>query len=239
MRSLHDTSAKNHLYCPIYINYNTAKLIFFLLPMTCILRIDSSSRIENSHSRQLTDYWQTTWLKKYPDDRIVTRDLAQTPLPHLTDIEIAGFYTPPEQQSAAMKTATALSDQLIAELQGADILLLSVPMYNFSVPSALKAWIDQIVRIGQTFAYDGSNFEGLVRVKRAHIICAYGSGGYLAGGSFADFNFLEPYLQGLFSFLGIKEIEFFQLQGTTGEPQAIAEQTKQVQQAIAQAIAAV
>ncbi|MEM6611423.1 MAG: NAD(P)H-dependent oxidoreductase [Cyanobacteria bacterium P01_C01_bin.72] len=204
--------------------------------MAYILRIDSSSRIANSHSRQLADHFQTTWLEKYPEDQVVVRDLAKTPLPHLTDLAIAGFYTPPEQQSPAMKTETALSDQLIAELQGADTLLLSVPMYNFSVPSALKAWIDQIVRIGETFAYDGTNFTGLVKVKRAYIICAYGAGGYLQGGSFAGFNFLEPYLQGLFSFLGIKEIEFFHLQGTTGDAKAIAANTEQTQQTISQTI---
>jgi FMN-dependent NADH-azoreductase len=205
--------------------------------MTSILRIDSSSRIEGSHSRELADYFQATWLKKYPDDQVIIRDVVKNPAPHIADLTIAGFYTPPEQQTEAMKQAIALSNELIDELQSADVLLLSVPMYNFSVPSALKAWIDQIVRIGSTFAYDGTNFTGLVTVKRAYVICAYGASGYTDGGAFSAFNFLEPYLKGLLSFLGIGEIQFFNLQATTGNELTVIDNTSQIKAAIDQAIA--
>ena len=207
--------------------------------MTRILRIDSSSRIKGSHSRKLADYFQTTWLEKYPQDRVVVRDLVTTQLPHLSDMAITGFYTPQEQQTKAMHVATALSDELIDELQSADILLLSVPMYNFSVPSALKAWIDQIVRIGKTFSYDGTNFAGLVTVKSAYIICTYGSSGYVNGGAFSEFNFLEPYLKGLLSFLGIGEVQFFHLQGTTADEATLATNTKNIEQAISQTISSI
>ncbi|MEN9518278.1 MAG: hypothetical protein RLZZ381_866 [Cyanobacteriota bacterium] len=204
--------------------------------MTQILRIDSSSRVEGSHSRELADYFQTVWLKKYPEDRLIVRDVVKNPAPHIGDLTIAGFYTPPEQQTEAMKQAIALSDELIDELQSADVLLLSVPMYNFSVPSALKAWIDQIVRIGQTFAYDGQNFTGLVTVKRAYVICAYGASGYTDGGAFSAFNFLEPYLKGLLNFLGIGEIQFFNLQATTGDESIVIDNTSQIRAAIERAI---
>jgi FMN-dependent NADH-azoreductase len=146
--------------------------------MTRLLRIDSSSRLEGSHSRELADYFQNTWCKKYPDDQVIDRDIVKNPVPHIADLTIAGFYTPQAQQTEAMKQAIALSDELIEELQSADVLLLSVSMYNFSVPSSLKAWIDQIVRIGRTFDYDGTNFTELVSVKRAYVICAYGASGY-------------------------------------------------------------
>ncbi|MGL5078383.1 MAG: FMN-dependent NADH-azoreductase, partial [Waterburya sp.] len=142
--------------------------------MAKILRIDSSSRLQGSHSRELADYFQAIWLEKYPSDQVIVRDLVKTPVPHIADIAIAGFYTPKDQHTDAMTSATALSDELIGELQSADVLLISVPMYNFTVPSAFKAWVDQIVRIGHTFAYDGTNFTGLVTVKRAYVICAYG-----------------------------------------------------------------
>ncbi|MEL6494801.1 MAG: NAD(P)H-dependent oxidoreductase [Cyanobacteria bacterium J06623_7] len=204
--------------------------------MTRILRIDSSSRTENSHSRQLADYFQTMWQQKHPDTQIVVRDLIQTPIPHLSDTAIAGFYTPAEQQTPAMQQETAISNELVKELQSSDILLVSVPMYNFSLPAALKAWIDQIVRIGETFAYDGTNFTGLVKVKRAYIICTYGSSGYVNGGAFSALNFLEPYLQGLLSFLGIKEIKFFHLQGTTADEATVKSNTQEVQKAIAETI---
>ena len=204
--------------------------------MTQLLRIDSSSRFSGSHTRQLADYFQTSWLAKQPQDRVVVRDVIKNPLPHLSDSAIAGFYTPEEQQTPAMQEAVALSDELIAELQSAEVLLLSAPMYNFSVPSALKAWIDQIVRIGKTFSYDGTNFAGLVKVKSAYIICTYGSSGYVDGGGFASMNFVEPYLQSLLGFLGIEQIQFFHLQGTTADPATVAANTQAVQQAIDKSI---
>lgn len=207
--------------------------------MTRILRIDSSSRLEGSHSRELADYFQNTWCKKYPDDRVTVRDVVKNPAPHIADLTIAGFYTPQPQQTEAMKQAIALSDELIDELQSADVLLLSVPMYNFSVPSALKAWIDQIVRIGRTFAYDGTNFTGLVTVKRAYVICAYGASGYTDDGAFSAFNFLEPYLKGLLSFLGIENIQFFNLQATTGDESIVIDNTSQIRREIDRAISAI
>lgn len=206
--------------------------------MTQILRIDSSSRLQGSHSRGLADYFQSTWINRYPDDEIVIRDLVKTPIPHISDVTIAGYYTPTEKQTEAMKIATKLSDKLISELQSSDILLLSVPMYNFSVPSALKAWIDQIVRINRTFAYDGTNFSGLVTVKRVYVICAYGASGYTNDGPFSAFNFLQPYLTSLFSFLGIPEIEFFNIQATTSDETMVMSNTNQVKKAIDDAIAA-
>lgn len=207
--------------------------------MTRILRIDSSSRIEDSHTRKLADYFQTTWLDKYPQDLIVKRDLVKTQLPHLSNTAIAGFYTPEEQQTLEMKQAIALSDELVEELQSVNILLISVPIYNFSVPSALKAWIDQVVRIGKTFAYDGTNFAGLVKVKQAYIICAYGSSGYVNGGAFSSLNFLEPYLEGLFNFLGIENIQFFHLQGTAADEATVAANTKNAEQEIVKTISAI
>eukprot|EP00903_Cladosiphon_okamuranus_P002460 g2458.t1 len=113
-----------------------------------------------------------------------------------------------------MRSATALSDELIAEIQQSDTLLLAVPIYNFSIPAALKAWIDQIMRIGHTFSMDENGFQGLVKARRAVIVCAYGSEGYLVKEPFAAANFLEPYLNFLFTFLGIETIEFVHVQGT-------------------------
>lgn len=92
--------------------------------MTRILRIDSSSRIQGSHSRELVDYFQTAWINKYPDCEVIVRDVVKNPAPHISDLTITGFYTPPEQQTEAMKNAIALSDELIDELQSADVVLL-------------------------------------------------------------------------------------------------------------------
>lgn len=205
--------------------------------MTTILRIDSSSRTAESRSRELGDHFERAWLAHHPGDRFLRRDLVAQPIAHITDATIAGFYAAAGQLSATQRAATALSDELIAELQSAEVLLLTVPMYNFSVPSGLKAWIDQIVRTGKTFSYDGTNFSGLVRVRYAYIFCAYGAGGYTDGGPFSAFNFLESYLKSLFGFLGIPDVQFFAIQGTTLDLANVANSLVRTKQRIDSAVA--
>jgi FMN-dependent NADH-azoreductase len=99
---------------------------------------------------------------------------------------------------------------------------VTTPIYNFSVPSALKAWIDQIVRIGHTFSYDGKSFAGMVTGKRAYVICAYGAGGYLGNGPMAAYDYLKPYLTLLLNFLGIQEVRFFSVEATTMDEATVA-----------------
>ncbi|KHD08035.1 hypothetical protein PN36_08145 [Candidatus Thiomargarita nelsonii] len=189
--------------------------------MTKLLRIDASSRIKHSHSRQMADYFQKKWLANNPNDEIILRDIIKNPLPHLTDETIAGFYS----EQPAMKAATALSDQLVKELMLADVLLISTPMYNFSVPSALKAWIDHIVRIGYTFNFDpDKGYEGLVTGKKAYIITACGA--VFSDEAMIPLNFLEPYLKTLLGFLGISEVEFFPLEGTDSDEAAFERSKK-------------
>lgn len=122
----------------------------------------------------------------------------------------------------SLRAATHLSDSLIAELHAADTLLLAVPIYNFTIPASLKCWIDQVVRIGQTFTYEAGSFKGQTKTRRAVEICAYGSQGYLPGEPFEQANFLEPYLRFLFSFLGIAEVEIISVKATTADPKTVA-----------------
>lgn len=206
-------------------------------PMTHILRIDSSSRIEGSHSRELADFFQQTWLAKHPSDSFVIRDVMEPAIPHVDAVAIAGFQTPADQRTEAMTQAVALSDQLIAELKQADVLLISTPMYNFSIPSALKAWVDQIVRQGQTFAMDDSGgFSGLLTTQKAFIVSAYGAGGYHDGGPFSALNFVTPYLQGLLGFLGITDIQCFAAEGMMAAPDDRATTLENIKKQMQQAI---
>jgi FMN-dependent NADH-azoreductase len=208
--------------------------------MTRILRIDASSRRDEAHSRELANLFLSRWLAREPDAEIMQRDLAEAPVPHIASETIQGYYTPAEQMTAALKTATALSDRLIAELVDADVLLIATPMYNFSVPSALKAWIDQIVRIGRTFSYDGKDFAGLLPGKRAFVMVAYGAGGYLDGGPFAAADFVQPYLRFLLGFLGISDVTFVAIEQTTADAATIAagraEAAKQIDATVAAAM---
>lgn len=205
--------------------------------MQTILRVDASSRTKASQSRALGDYFESVWLQQKPGDQVVRRDAVENLIPHIASQTITGFYTPAEKFTGELRTATALSDRLIGELRAADVLLITVPIYNFSIPSALKAWIDQIVRIGHTFAYDGKSFTGLVTGKRAYIICAYGAGGYLGSGPLASYDFLKPYLTLILSFLGIQDIRFFAVEGTTLDEATVVANVDKVKQETASAIA--
>lgn len=205
--------------------------------MTYLLRLDSSARAQGSHSRDLADYFQTRWTDAYPDGKITVRDVTNPAIPHVTQDMITAFQSSPDQQTTAMKEVCAVSDQLIAELKAADYLLISVPMYNFSVPSTLKAWIDQIVRDGETFTMSGESFAGLLQTKKAFICTAYGAAGYREGGPFSGINFLEPYLQCLLGFLSVQGFQFFAAENMMAGPE-VQEQVKagakaEIEQAIA------
>ena len=190
--------------------------------MAQLLRIDSSARLTDSHSRRLADEIEAAWLSCHPASRIVRRDLVREPLPHIADSTIAGYYTPDDQHTAETRAATALSDALIGELLDADAVLISAPMYNFSIPSSLKAWIDQIVRLNRTFGVDPEKgLFGLLDGKPVFVACAYGAAGYLDGGPYAAMNFHKPYLRSLFGFLGLTNITFFTLEGSSVDPAAL------------------
>ena len=141
--------------------------------MATLLRIDASARKSESISRALADQVHAQWAKANPNGRIITRDLAKLSLPHITETTIRGFYA--SEMNTELKSATRLSDELIDELLAADEILLSTPMYNFSVPSSLKAYIDQIVRINRTFAVADGQLQGLVPDKRVYLVLAEGA----------------------------------------------------------------
>lgn len=199
--------------------------------MTQLLRINSSSRQEGSHTASVADAFELEFQRKNPDCRVITRNVADGSIPFIAQKTIEGFYSPQENLPVDLKQATALSDELIEEVQSSDTMLLAVPIYNFSIPAALKAWIDQVMRIGHTFAMDETGLHGLAKTRRAVIVCAFGSEGYLAGEPFSEANFVQPYLKFLFSFLGIKEIEFLNVQGTaTATPEQIADRLETAKQ---------
>lgn len=185
--------------------------------MATLLRIDSSARTSGSQSRELADHLEAKLIESMQVDQIVRHDLAvQTPS-LLNSQAITGFFSEPDQIDGDLQAATAESDALIEQLQAADMLLLSVPIYNFGVPASLKAWIDQIVRINHTFAYDGSTFTGLAKPSRVYVVCAYGANGYLNGGPLSGADFVKPYLEFLFGFLGIADVLVVGVEGTSGD----------------------
>jgi FMN-dependent NADH-azoreductase len=201
--------------------------------MKTMFRLDSSARQEGSFSRQIGNHIEQVWAAHNPQSAIARRDLATNPIAPLENQTIAGFYA--KTLTSELQAATAQSDALIGELQHADVLLLTTPMYNFSIPGGLKNWLDQIVRIGKTFSFDGSGFQGMLENKTAYVAIAYGASGYSAGEAFAAANFVKPYLQFVLGFVGISNVVFFELQATsTNTPEATNSALEQVKAQIDQ-----
>ena len=182
--------------------------------MTHILRIDSSARTEGSISRGLAD----KLIGNHPNAQITTRDLAQG-IPHLDADWTRATFTPPEARSDIDNAALALSDEIVAEVQAADLIVISAATYNFSIPSTLKAWIDHLTRAGVTFRYgEDGNPEGQLTGKRVIILVA--SGGTQVG---SPFDFATPYLKFVLGFLGITDVDVISAQGADGLAAAEAE----------------
>lgn len=167
-----------------------------------VLRVDASARHEVSTTRQLTDALIDALRERHGRLPVITRDLALSPPPLLDADWIAANTTEPQARTAAQRAALAYSDQLIAELMAADVVILGVPVYNFGVPAALKAWIDLVARARVTFRYSENGPQGLLKGKRAYVVLA--SGGVAAGG---PTDFASGYLRQLLGFLGITDVE--------------------------------
>lgn len=142
------------------------------------------------------------WRAAHPDGEVVVRDLAETELPFVTAPWLRAYFTPADQQSAEMKDALRLSDELVAELLAAEHLVIATPVYNYNVPAALKAWIDHIVRKGLTLGFDG---KGLVTDKRATLLLASG-GVYGEGSPIRDRDIATHYLRLILGVLGISDV---------------------------------
>lgn len=175
--------------------------------MTTLLRIDASSRHDGSWSRRFGDEL-AAHLKP---SRTIHRDLTKMPTPHISVETIGAFFSDPAGYGAAERKVTALSDELLAEISAADDIVITTPMYNFGVPSALKAWIDQVIRIGRTFSFDGQSFGGLVKNKRAFLVIAYGAAGY--DGDLKPADFVTPYLTFILNFIGITDVTVIPVEG--------------------------
>lgn len=181
--------------------------------MAHILHLNASPRGSASHSRQISGELVQTWLQAHPEDTITVRDLGHQAIPHVSEEFIGAMYTPAEARTPFQVETLKLSDELIGELQAADIYVFGVPMYNFSVPSVFKAYIDQIARVGVTFT---PSYEGLLKNKKAIFVTARGGGGYGPGEAREAYNFEDPYLRSVFAFVGVTDVTFIHVNSTSG-----------------------
>ena len=182
--------------------------------MPTLLHIDSSPLGAASISRHLSEEFVQNWQRRYPDGKIITRDLSANPPPPITAEWIVASFTPEEALTPAQRETLALSDTLVAELDAADEYVIGVPMHNFTIASVLRLWIDQVARAGKTFAYVDGRPVGTLKGKKATFLVASG-GVYGPGSAVASYNFVEPYLRTFFGFLGVTDAQSYAAGGAS------------------------
>ena len=181
--------------------------------MTTILKINSSLYSNDGQSSQLAARFVDALREREPGARLLERDLAREPVPHLDAARFQAFLTPPAQRSAEQHAVAAYSDALIEELRQADVLVLGLPMYNFGVSSQLKAWFDHVARAGVTFRYTETGPAGLLTGKQAYVFATRG-GVYAGSGKDTQTAYVRQFL----GFLGITEVEFVYAEGLAMGP---------------------
>lgn len=175
--------------------------------MSTLLQINASLAGANGQSSRLAQRFVADWQAQHPDGRVITRDLASDPVPHLTAERFQAFLSQPDARTETQRAVNEYSDALIEEIENADTLVFAVPMYNFSVPSTLRAYFDHIARAGVTFRYTANGPEGLLKGKKAYVFIT-------RGGFYADAADTQtPYLKQFLGFIGITDVSFVFAEG--------------------------
>jgi FMN-dependent NADH-azoreductase len=174
-----------------------------------VLRVDASARRERSLSRALADRFVREWRARWPDDALLCRDVGASPPPAVSEAWIGAAFTPTAERSPEQRCLLSLSDTLISELREADLLLIAAPMYNYGMPAALKAWVDQVVRVAETFTFDLRRgdwpLEPILKGKSLVLLTSSGEFGFAPGGPRADMDHLTPHLRTLSRYFGVGE----------------------------------
>ncbi len=200
--------------------------------MPTLLHIDASPR-PDSNSSALAAKFVATYQQHNPSATVVHHNTSAEKFPYLDMAIIGASGTPADKRTPEHTQALALSDKLTQELLDADVLVIGTPMWNFGIPASLKAWIDLIVRAGLTFAYGPAGPSGLVpQGKKVYIFGSFG-GDYTAESPAHAYNFNEPYLRGIFGFLGLHDVTYLTAVNQAATPEMAAAGRKQVEDAIA------
>ena len=198
--------------------------------MKTLLIINSSPR-SNSVSRKLTREFAAQWTAANPDGRILERDLSDGSIPYLSEPWIEAAYTPESARTPAQRDMLSLSDRLIDEVLAADVIVLGVPMHNFSVPATFKAWIDQIARAGKTFSYSDQGPKGLIPSNKKVIAILTRGGVYAGEGPQGAADSQVSYLRQILGLIGLTDVTFIHAdrQGMGGQAAQLATE-KAIQQ---------
>ncbi|WP_316812279.1 FMN-dependent NADH-azoreductase [Pedobacter heparinus] len=198
--------------------------------MKKVLLINASARTLNSKSRKLTEVFVEQWSAKNSDSVITYRELGNSNVPHITESWISAAFKPETQRSPEELEILSWSDSCIEELHDADIIVLGSPMYNWSIPSPLKAYIDQVLRFSKTFSIDRENaqhpYVGLLENKTLILMLSRGLGQYEPGEANEHMNFQNTYLKTVFNMMGVQNIHLVAVDGTAQEGEQL---TKDIQ----------
>ncbi|HEY2629426.1 MAG TPA: FMN-dependent NADH-azoreductase [Usitatibacter sp.] len=195
--------------------------------MKTLLQINASLFSRGGASSGLAEKYVADWRRSNPDGSVIVRDLAEAPVPHLTAERFGAFLAKPEERNAAQHEVAGFSDALIAELESADTIVLGLPMYNFGVPSTLKAYFDHIARAGKTFKYTEKGPQGLLTGKKAFVFAT--RGGIYAG---TALDSQTGYVRDFLRFIGIDDVEFIYAEGLAYGDAAKAESLAKAGRAI-------
>ena len=163
-------------------------------------------------SRNVTQNLSARLVACFPDAKIIQRDLSKDKIPHMDYSTLKAITSKDPVETQANKESARLSDQLTNELLASDLLVISTPMWNFGIPSLLKAWIDLVVRPGHTFNYAENGVVGLAKNKKTVLVLA--SGGVFSEGPWKPWDFVEPYLRTIMGFIGIQDVQTVRVEGT-------------------------
>ena len=180
--------------------------------MKRILHVISSPRGEESNSNKLGNRIVEQLKTRYPGSTVTINNTVESNYTHLNAAHLVAYGLPAEKYTAEHEEVISASDNAVAQLIDADIIIISAPTYNFSLPSALKAWIDHIVRAGKTFSYSTGKPEGLVKDKKVYLALA--SNAVFSDGPYKTFDFSEPYLRFILGFIGITDVTTYRIEGT-------------------------
>ena len=193
-----------------------------------LLQINTSLFSDAGTSSGLANEFVAGWKKLNPAATVIVRDFAKEPVPHLTAERFQAFITKPEERNASQRAEAAYSDALIDELQRAEVIVLGVPMYNFDVPSTLKAYFDHVARAGVTFSYTAQGPVGRLTGKKVYVFAS--RGGVYAG---KPHDTQTAYLKNFLGLLGITDIEFVYAEGLAISAVSKATALAQAKQAMA------
>jgi FMN-dependent NADH-azoreductase len=176
--------------------------------MKTLLQLNTSMFADGGQSTQLAERFVAGWRAANPGAKVIVRDIGREPVPHLTAARFGAFVAKPEDRTAEQRAIAAFSDALIDELERADVIVIGLPMYNFGVPSSLKAYFDHVARAGVTFRYTAQGPEGLLTGKRVYVFAT--RGGAYAG---TPLDTQSGYVRDFLRFIGIDEVEFVYAEG--------------------------